>query len=37
MRISSGKAFFFYNEKESLTELVSLLDTFDFWFNIVSP
>ena len=23
--------------KESLTELVSMLDTFDFWFNIVTP
>jgi alkyl sulfatase BDS1-like metallo-beta-lactamase superfamily hydrolase len=23
--------------KESLTELVSMLETVDFWFNIVTP
>jgi alkyl sulfatase BDS1-like metallo-beta-lactamase superfamily hydrolase len=24
-------------KKESLSELVALLDKFDFWFNIVTP
>jgi alkyl sulfatase BDS1-like metallo-beta-lactamase superfamily hydrolase len=34
--IESGKVMV-QGQKESLSELVSLLDKFDFWFNIVTP
>jgi alkyl sulfatase BDS1-like metallo-beta-lactamase superfamily hydrolase len=34
--IQSGKVTV-QGKKESLSELVALLDKFDFWFNIVTP
>ena len=34
--IESGKVTV-EGKKESLSELVALLDKFDFWFNIVTP
>ena len=34
--VESGKVTI-EGQKESLSELVALLDKFDFWFNIVTP